>query len=386
MSNSATPRAGRGFDETRSVIILCVLGLLAIGVLMIYSASSYLSIQQSADPLWLFRKHLIFVVASVVTLCAFSMFNYQRLLEPRTLWAMVGVTVALLLLVLVCPPINGARRWIRVGSISFQPSELAKLVAILFFADFLTRRQDKVRTFQHGFLPSVLIAGGLCALIVAERDLGTPVLLFCVLSAVMLAGGVHHAYILIMAGGGASAVYLLIRLFQFRMERIWAFLDPWQYPETAGYQVIQSMVAIHAGGPTGVGLGLGLQKHGFLPAHTSDFIFALIGEELGAIGCGIVVVLCGLLLAGGLKVIRNAPDLRSALVAVGIVTSIGLQAIIHMGVVTCLFPTKGIALPFVSAGGSSMLLAAAGVGILLNIASQSRPAEAEVPQGGLVAS
>jgi len=359
---------------------------MSVGVLMIYSASSYLSIQHAADPLWLFRKHLIFVVASVVTLCAFSMFSYQRLLEQRTLYAMVGVTVALLLIVLVCPPINGARRWIRVGSISFQPSELAKLVAILFFADFLTRRQDRVWTFKHGFLPSVLIAGGLCALIVAERDLGTPALLFCVLSAVMLAGGVHHAYILIMAGVGASAAYLLIRLFQFRMERIWAFLDPWQYPETAGYQVIQSMVAINAGGATGVGLGQGLQKHGFLPAHTSDFIFSLVGEELGAIGCGIVIVLFGLLLACGLKVIRNAPDLRSALVAVGIVTLIGLQAIIHMGVVTCLFPTKGIALPFISAGGSSMLLTAAAVGILLNIASQSQPAEAEAPQERVVTS
>jgi cell division protein FtsW len=384
LNSTAISRPGRWYGDIQGIIVLTLLGLMAIGIAMVHSASGYLSIQESDNPLRLLEKHCFFVVASVIVLCAFSMVDYRWLMKEKVLWSLAIFTLGLLVVVLLFPPVNGARRWIRLGAVSFQPSELAKLTGILFFADFLVRRQDRIRTFAHGFLPSVAMAGGLSGLIVAERDLGTPVLLFCVLSAVMLAGGVRVIYMFVTGAAGASAVYLLIKLFKFRMDRIWAFLDPWQFPETSGYQVIQSMVAIHTGGTAGVGLGRGLQKHGFLPAHTSDFIFAMVGEELGLIGCAVLVLLFGVLLFCGLRVVQRAPDLAAALVAIGVVTSVGLQAIIHMGVVTCLFPTKGISLPFVSAGGSSMLLSAAGIGILLNIASQSRPQEAQDFQESVV--
>ena len=310
----------------------------------------------------------------------FCFIDYRILLSKWSLCLLGTATLALLVVVLLCPRINGAKRWIVVGGFSFQPSELAKLTGTLFFAWFLARKGEGIRKFLTGFTPCVLIAGGVAFLVVLERDLGTPVLLFTVFSLLIVAGGARVWHLLVPLAGGAAAVFYLIWKHPFRVDRILAFLDPWKDPEGAGYQVIQSMVAVQSGGMLGAGLGKGMQKHGFLPAPLNDFIFALVNEELGFVGCLLVIALLSVFVYGGWRIVQRTTDIRAALIAIGIVGTIGVQAIIHMGVVTCLLPTKGIALPFVSAGGSSMLVTAMGVGILLNISAQTPEAEARSPE------
>lgn len=357
-------------NATEGMILLTVFILLAFGAVVVLSTASSVPAAAGADPFLYVKKHVIFALASFITLLAFSLIDYHWFLRTRVLWSLAGLTVGLLVAVLLFPPINGAKRWIHLGALSFQPSELAKLAMVLVLARFLADRGDRRGRITQEFLPPAAWGGGLAMLILLERDLGTPILLLCVMTMVMLAAGIRAWHFLMVLPVAAPAVYLLVTSARFRMDRLRMFLDPWADSQGAGYQVIQSMVAIHSGGLLGDGLGRGLQKHGYLPAHFTDFIFAVIAEEMGFVGCALVILLFGLFLHYGLRVIRRSPDLPGALIAVGIVGTIGLQAIINIGVVCSLLPTKGLALPFVSVGGSSMLFMGAGAGILLNVARQ----------------
>ncbi|MBI2191732.1 MAG: putative lipid II flippase FtsW [Planctomycetes bacterium] len=356
--------------STEATVRLVVFVLLAFGCVVVYSTATGLPPVGGADPLGYVKKHVIFALASFVLMLAFSLVDYHQFLTDRVRWVTAGVTLALLGIVLLFPPINGARRWIHLGALSFQPSELAKLTVVLFLARFLSDRRERMGRFVDGFLPAAAIGCGVAALILLERDLGTPLLLLSVVSVMMLAAGVRLWHFLLLLPAAAPTVYVFVTSARFRLDRLKIFVDPWVDPQGAGYQVIQSLVAIHSGGWLGQGLGRGLQKHGYLPAHFTDFIFAVVAEELGFLGCLLVIGLFGVFLACGVKVVLRAPDLPGALLAAGIVASLGLQAILNIGVVTCLLPTKGIALPFVSVGGSSMLFTGAGVGLLLNIARQ----------------
>lgn len=358
--------------DSQTLILLSVCALLAIGTSVIFSATSILPRTIEYKPHLYFFKHLIFVVTSIIVMLGFSLIDYRWLLKPKLLKFAVAVTFGLLVYVLLFGrEVNGARRWVFIGGVSFQPSELAKVVSILALSVFLACRREQNSQFREGFLPAIGLVGLLCALIYLENDLGTPLLIGSVLAVVMLAAGIRwHHFLAFLPVVAAFLSYQLVWGGGFRSRRMQIYIDPWVEPDKGGYQIIQSMIAFHSGGLWGKGLGNSMQKQGFLPAHMTDFIFAVVGEELGFAGCALVIVLFGVLLFAGIKVIQRAPDLAGSLIAVGIVASIGMQALINMGVVTLLLPTKGIALPFMSLGGSSMIIAGASVGILMNIGKQ----------------
>ncbi|MDP6359386.1 MAG: putative lipid II flippase FtsW [Planctomycetota bacterium] len=376
-------------EECRGAILLSIFALMAMGTLFVFSASVYYPIAGVEDPFRHFRKHLFFVFGSALIMCVLSYFNYRFFLKDAILFLLGFITLALLVLVLipgVGAQINGAKRWIRFAGLSFQPSELAKLTGILFCARFLTQYSDRLKDWKQGFLPVVAVIGFLAGLIVLEKDLGTPVLLVSVMFIMLLAGGARADHIALVTAVGIPLVIFLIRWDAYRMKRILAFINPWQDARGTGYQLIQSWIGIHEGGISGVGLGQGMQKQGFLPAHMNDFIFAMVGEEMGAIGVSMLIALFAVFLYAGWKIIVNAPDQPGALIATGVVATIGLQMLIHMLVNVGLMPTKGISLPFVSLGGSSMLVTAAGIGLLLNVAAQASPVvEGVQVEGGQIA-
>jgi cell division protein FtsW len=377
-------------EECRGAILLSIFALMAMGTLFVFSASVYYPIAGVEDPFKHFRKHLFFVFGSSLTMCGLSYFNYRVFLKDAILYLLGFITLSLLVLVLipgVGAEINGAKRWIRIAGLSFQPSELAKLTGILFCARFFTEYSGRLQDWKQGFLPAVAAIGFLASLIVLEKDLGTPVLIVSVLFIMLLAGGARADHLALVTTAGIPLVILLIRWDSYRMKRILTFINPWTDAQGTGYQLIQSWIGFHEGGISGVGLGQGMQKQGFLPAHMNDFIFAMVGEEMGAIGVSILIALFSVFFYAGWKIIVNAPDKPGALIATGVVAMIGLQMLIHMLVNVGLIPTKGIALPFVSLGGSSMLVTAAGIGLLLNIAAQASPVVEGIPalEGGQVA-
>lgn len=376
-------------EECRGAILLSIFALMAMGTLFVFSASAYYPIAGIDDPFQYFRKHLFFVFGSAVTMCVLSYFDYRIFLGEKLLYLLGFITLSMLVLVLIPGfgvKINGARRWIQIAGITFQPSELAKLTGILLCTHFLTKYSDRVQDWKQGFLPAVAAIAFLAGLIVLEKDLGTPVLIVSILFIMLLAGGARADHLALVTAAGVPILVLLIRWNSYRMKRILMFINPWPDAQGAGYQLIQSWIGIHKGGISGVGLGQGMQKQGFLPANMNDFIFATVSEEMGAIGVSILIALFAVFLYAGWKIIVNAPDQSGALLALGVVAMIGLQMLIHMLVNVGLIPTKGIALPFVSLGGSSMLVTAACIGLLLNIAAQVSPVVEGVPavEGGQV--
>jgi cell division protein FtsW len=266
--------------------------------------------------------------------------------------------------------INGARRWYRFGLLSFQPSELFKVALCLYMADFFEREQARIKTFFKGFLQPVAIMGLAFALILAQPDFGTALLIAAMTFAMLYIAGIRMIHVLPGALASAPLVVYLVLKVPERIERILAFLNPWQDPQGAGYQVIQSLMALGSGGLFGIGLGNSRQKLLFLPEANNDFVFAIIGEELGLVGCTGVILLFVLLFWYGVRVARRAPDLFSSLLVFGLTLMIGIQAVVNIAVVTCSAPTKGLALPFVSSGGSSLAATMVAMGLILNVASK----------------
>jgi cell division protein FtsW len=279
----------------------------------------------------------------------------------------MAVTVVLLVMVFGFPPVNGAQRWIRISGFSFQPSELAKIALPVFLAYYLTKNEDSVADLKRTVLPCVGGLALLAGLVLWEKDLGTTIVLCAIFSAVYFAAGarlmhigtVGAAFVLI----GAAAIFLA----PWRVARIMAFLDPYKYSSDEGYQVVQSLYAIGSGGIFGEGFAKGHQKLFYLPYPYSDFIFSVVGEELGLIGTLAVVTAFGLLLWRGARAAVLAPDRLGNLLGIGIITGIIVQALFNISVVISILPAKGIPLPFISYGGSSVVVSLIGVGILLNI-------------------
>ena len=300
--------------------------------------------------------------------------DYQRYASPMLILLLLGVSVVLLIAVFFFKARNGAHRWITFDAFSAQPSELAKLAFITFLAYFLTRRNedDEQRSFQATFLPAGIVAGLLMALIVKEPDLGTALMIGIIFVVMMRIGRVPTWHLLLLALPVIPIGWYLVWHVGFRQKRLLAFLNPEADPQGAGYQILQSLYAVGSGGVSGVGLGSGKQKLGYLPEARTDFIFAVIGEELGFVGSALVVLVFGVLLWRCLKASFRAPDQFGQLLGIGLTTMLIAQAFFNISVVLSLVPTKGIPLPFVSAGGSSLLFALAAVGILLNISEQAR--------------
>jgi cell division protein FtsW len=343
--------------------------LALFGAMMVYSASAMFSLKEtdSGSQYVYFFKQIGFTIAGLIAMYFVSRIDYHILQKPVVVYSIIAVTVILLFAVFFFPPINGARRWIRVAGFSFQPSELAKLALPIFLAFWLTKKEDVVGDIKETVVPCLLGLGLLAGLVFLEKDLGTTIVLCAIFSAVYFAAGAKLVHI----GFVGAAMFLVgvgaILFAPWRVERIMAFLDPYKYAADEGYQVVQSLYAIGSGGVLGEGFANGKQKLFYLPYPYSDFIFSVVGEELGLVGTLAVVIAFALLLWRGARAAVLAPDRFGMLLGIGIITGIIVQALFNISVVTSILPAKGIPLPFISYGGSSVMVTLIGVGILLSI-------------------
>jgi len=357
----------------RSLVLLTVL-LMVTGVVMIYSASAVLAGRQYGDSLFFFKRQMLWAVVGLVAMTVASHVPYE--FWNRMALPLVLGTVVLLGLVLI-PGIgielNGSRRWFRLGPLTLQPSEAARLCAVIYLARYLMKKRNRLDEFFRDFLPPMIVIGVLLALIMGESDLGTAAVLGLVAGLMLFIGGARWRHLWLMGLLAAPVLYAMIMKFGYRRQRWMAFLDPWRDPTDTGFQMIQSFLALGGGGPVGMGLGEGRQKLFFLPYPHTDFIFAVIGEELGLLGTLSVLVLFGMLAWRGLSISLRAPDPFGRHLAFGLTMMIIVQAMVNMAVVTGLLPTKGLTLPFLSYGGSSLVANLAAVGILWNISRNASP-------------
>jgi len=342
-------------------------GLALFGVVMVYSASAVIAVQENHSQFHYVIKQGIWTLFGFVAMFVAMRFDYQRLNRRWIVYGALLVTILLLLAVFASAPVNGARRWIKFGGFSAQPSELAKLVLAMFLAYFLEKRAGAEGSFWKTFLPCMIPLAVLAGLVVREPDLGTALMLAIIGITICFAAGVRPRHVVYAAIPGLLFVAKMVVFTPFRWRRMATFLDPWADQQGSGYQVVQSLIAVGSGGSHGLGFAQGRQKLLFLPFAHSDFIFAVIGEELGLIGALIVVSVFAVFLWRGMRAALRAPDRFGMLLGIGIVVGIVAQALLNISVVLALVPTKGIPLPFISYGGSSLVPTLAGVGILLNI-------------------
>ncbi|HEX8072407.1 MAG TPA: putative lipid II flippase FtsW [Pyrinomonadaceae bacterium] len=352
-------------------LFAAAVGLALFGVVMVYSASAPVAAQENGTPYHYVVRQGVSTLLGFGALLVAMRTDYALLRQRWLAIGLLGLTVALLLSVFAFPRINGAHRWLRFGGlISFQPSELAKLVLAVCLARFLERRAGEERDLWRTFLPAVALTGLLVVLVAAEPDLGTAMMLGVVGLTMLFAAGARARHIGLMLAPALVGVVAMIAFAPWRVKRLLAFLDPWADAQGAGFQVVQSLMAVGSGGVHGLGFAQGRQKLFFLPFAHSDFIFAVVGEELGLIGALLLVGAFGLFLWRGVRAARRAPDRFGMLLGLGIVTGIVAQALFNLSVVLALVPTKGIPLPFVSYGGTSTVFTLFAVGVLLNISQQ----------------
>ncbi|HSE38045.1 MAG TPA: putative lipid II flippase FtsW [Blastocatellia bacterium] len=353
------------------VLLAIVLGITLFGAVMVYSASAILAEKNYGSQFYFLSRQALWAVAGLAAMAVGLAIDYRHYKRPVVIHAALVVTLVLLVAVLFLPRVNETHRWIRHGSLSLQPSEPAKLALIAFLAFFLEKRIKEIDDFKYTFVRAAVVGCVLIGLVGAEPDLGTAMALGLVFVTMMFQAGTPVRFFATLAVPAVPAVtYMLLK--PWRFARLLAFLDPWKYQTTYGFQPVQSMIAIGSGGAGGVGFAQGRQKLFYLPAPHTDFIFAVIGEELGLIGAATLVLLFGLLAWRGYRAARFAPDLFGQLLAVGLTTMIIAQAFFNISVTLSLVPTKGIPLPFVSAGGSSLAISMFAAGVLLNVSKHGK--------------
>lgn len=349
------------------VLISLVFLLIALGMLFIYSASSYSSGIKYDDSFYFVKKQLLGFGMGLVVMLFFTMFDYHKFVKLR--WVVVGIYISLLLLVFI-PGIGrsnyGANRWITIGGISLQSSEVAKFGFVIFSACYLSKNYKKMKTFW-GTIPLIAVGGISCLLILLEPNLSVTLCLGTVMLIMLLIGGMQFKHFLFILVPALCLVPILIIIEPYRLQRLVAFIDPWASPKEEGFQLIQSLYALGSGGLFGVGLFNSRQKYLFLPFSESDFIFSIIGEELGFVGCIMIIVIYAIVIWKGVKIAYSASDRLGCYMAGGITSVIGVQLLINIAVVTGSIPPTGIPLPFMSAGGTSLMVFMGAVGILLNI-------------------
>lgn len=354
-----------------SLIICLIAVFLGVGIVMVYSSNVGRIILTDSNYASLL-KHVLWVLFGTIAMIVLMHVDYHVI--QKYAWHILGLSTLCLILVLIPgigSEVNGARRWIRIGTIGFQPSEFAKIAVIIFISSYIVKNQNDMKGFIKGFIKPVVVVVILSVLVLIEPDLGTAVFLSLLAIALLIIGGVRITYVVFSGLAFVPIVYKLIWEVPYRKERLLGFLDPWVDPLGKGYHIIQSCIALGSGGISGVGLGNSYQKLFFLPESSNDFIFSIIGEELGLIGTIAIILLFSLFIWQGIRVCSQAPDLFGSLLAFGVTYSIALQAAINIGVVVGCLPTKGIPLPFISAGGSSLFFTMAGVGMMLNVARQA---------------
>jgi cell division protein FtsW len=355
--------------KTRINLLTVSIVLICVGIVMIYSSSSIYAWEKYGDSFYFLRRHLAFLLVGIVLAFLAMVIDY-RSFKKYAHWM---IWAALILLVLVLIPgigreVSGARRWFRFNFISFQPSEFANLALIIYIADFISRKEDQMKMLLAGFAPAMCMLASVVVLVLLQPDLGTVIALSVVVLIMLFVAGVRGRYILTLILSSLPALYFLVFSVPYRRARILAFLNPWLDPKGTGFQIIQSQVAIGSGGLFGRGLGHSQQKLFYLPAAHTDFIFSIIGEELGLIGTLGIIVLFMIFIQQGLKIIKNAQNRFGYFLALGLILMISLKAIINIGVSCGVFPTKGLPLPFISYGGSSLIFDMVSLGILINIA------------------
>ncbi len=363
----------RSLRDVDPLVLAAVLGLLAIGVAMVYSAGAIYAADVHGSEAFYIRRHAVYAVLGLCAMTVTAAVPYQRW-RPWTYPLLIGVTVLLLLVLVpgVGVSMGGATRWLKVGPVHVQPSEIAKLALVIYLAYSLEKKQSHIGTFSIGILPHLLLAGFVLAVILVEPDYGTTMTLAALLFVMMFVAGVRVVHLAGLLAVGLPVAWLALVGAEYRRARLTAFLDPWAHQADSGFQLIQSWLAFRAGGLFGVGMGESQQKLFYLPAAHTDFIFSVIGEEFGLIGVVVVISLFALLVFRAVKVCIQAPDTFGRLLGTGLAILLGMQAAINMAVVTGLLPTKGLTLPLISYGGSSLVLTLAIVGILLNVTAQAR--------------
>ncbi|MQA30943.1 MAG: putative lipid II flippase FtsW [Luteitalea sp.] len=361
--------------KSDSVLFFATVLLVALGILMVYSASAVVAMERYRQPYLFLTKQVLWAALGMVVLGLVMRVDYHVYRRPVFIWTCLGVVTLSLIAVLFSRPVNNAHRWFGIGGLGIQPSELAKLSAIFFIAALLERRMHRINELGYAVLPIGIVVACLAGLILIEPDFGTSMSLALIAAVMVFAAGLNYGYVL----GAALAMLPLVAYIamgaEYRRRRLLVFLDPWQYPLHEGFQIIQSLIAVGTGGLSGRGLMNGVQKLFFLPEPHTDFIYAVIAEELGLIGASLVLLCFSVITWRGLRVALRAPDTFGAFLALGLTTMVAAQAFVNMSVVLGLLPTKGLPLPFVSAGGSSLLINLFGMGILLNV-SQHASSEA----------
>ncbi|HEY7125083.1 MAG TPA: putative lipid II flippase FtsW [Ktedonobacterales bacterium] len=352
------------------VLFAALMGMLCFGLVMVYSASTE---AVPGDPTYWFRRELLWVglgIAALVVTMRIPYYRWRRL----AVYAMIGAFILMVLVLLVGKQVNGAQRWLALGPFfSFQPSELAKLAFILYIADWLSRKGRQVGTFIYGLAPFALLTGVVLSLVLFQNDMGTAIIIAALAVAMFITAGARFLVQLLpmLISGMLSFGFIALHT-PFRQARLQALQDPLNCVAQGSYQVCQGLIALGSGGLSGVGLGASRQKAGYLPNPWTDSIFAIIGEELGFIGCALILVLLLLFAYRAIRIGRRAPDMYGMLLATGIACWIAAQAMLNIGSVSALIPFTGVPLPFISFGGSSLVTTMAAVGILLNISRQSK--------------
>jgi cell division protein FtsW len=350
------------------MLLLAIVALAGVGAVMVYSASAMTAQQKLGDQFYYLKRQLLAGGIGLSLLVAALKLGYRRV--SALAYPLLGVAFLLLLLVLV-PGVGkmagGARRWIDLVFLRFQPAEAAKVALVLYLARSLSRKQDRVKLFTIGFLPHALVTGLMAALVLAERDLGTVVIMGLVLFTMLFTAGVRIRYLLGAVVLLAPLFWYLVASTPYRLQRFLAYLDPWGHRDGAGFQLVESLLGIGNGGWLGQGLGEGKGKLFYLPAAPTDFIAAVIAEEAGLLGVAVVLLLYAVLVWRGLRAARRASEPFGCYAAVGFSTLVGAQALVNFAVVFGLLPTKGLTLPFISYGGSSLMTLLGAMGILLSV-------------------
>ncbi|HEU4388499.1 MAG TPA: putative lipid II flippase FtsW [Blastocatellia bacterium] len=364
------PRPGRELPVDKLMLVI-VIGLTLFGLAMVYSASAILAERRHGSQFYFLARQSAWVVIGLIGMAVALRIDYRFYNRPAVVLALLTLSFGLLVAVFFFPLLNDTHRWIRFGQLSFQPSELGKVTLVVFLAYFLDRLSDELRSYSRTFVPAALVAGLMMAVVGVEPDLGTALLLGVIFIVVSFAAGVPWRYLASLAIPAAPPLAYMLIFVPWRLQRLAAFLDPWKNQGGSGFQVTQSLIAIGSGGTSGLGFAQGKQKLFYLPAPHTDFIFAVIGEELGLIGTLIVTALFAALAWRGLRAARKAPDSFGRLLAVGLTMIIAAQALFNLSVTLSLVPTKGIPLPFVSSGGSSLAFNLLAAGVLLNISKHT---------------
>jgi len=362
-----------------TILLNLTIALTGLGLLLVYSASPVIAVKLwDLSPMHFFWRQGLFALAGFALMAIAVRFDYHALARPWMLALLTLGTLACLIAVLipgVGVEVGGARRWLRLASFQFQPSEIAKVTVIVIMAAMLLYQRERLGRFFTGFLPALLVAAVFAGLVYLQNDLGTPFIMMTVAVLMMLAAGARMWHLALCAVAGAIAVSLMILHKPHRVERLKTFIDPWADPSNAGLQLVQSMAAFARGGLFGQGAGAGEQKLLHLPAAHTDFIFAVWAEEMGLVGSVVLVVLFAAFTIVAFRVAMHARDYFGACLASGIAALIAVQAALNMAVTMGLLPTKGLSLPFISAGGSGLLVHLALVGVLLNVALQAEAPE-----------